>query len=245
MNSRLANWITAYAGWAAIALLIIAIFSGLIATSIAFPLFLLVAACALAILHYWEALKTFDFWALDEWIRTRRDSIGVRDWHSPHHAAELFCSPVVVRARNEAAAEMNSVMMELIRDPNRSARAPAGGDPPTAANAITSANSPARSHTHYEAAQIRYNQCNAALSRELLAQLTRGDLLAKGLLMRNDVALAERIIPTSRWRVMSLDIAKANASGPGWSYTGIVVGKKPIMGKKAKPPNAKSSPANS
>src|SRR5665647_69167 len=59
---------------------------------------------------------------------------------------------------------------------------------------------------------------------------------------RDDVAQSERIIPTSRWRVMSLDIAKAQASGLGWHYTGIVVGKRPKARETAKPPNPQAKP---
>jgi hypothetical protein len=70
----------------------------------------------------------------------------------------------------------------------------------------------------------------------------RGDLLAKGLPTRDDVALSERIIPTSRWRVMSLDIAKAQATGLGWHYTGIVVGKRPKIRKTAKPSASPAKP---
>ena len=241
MNAHYVNLIRPYAGWAAGALLATAIFIGLIATTVAFPLFLFASACALAAFRYWDDLKTFDFWALDEWIRTRRDSIGIRDWHAAHHAAEYFCSPVVVKARNEAAAEMNSIMMELIRDKGR---ADTGAYFSSTATSLISENNTGRTHTHYDVAQARYNQCNTALSRELLELLTRGNLFAKGLLMRDDTAMPERVIPTSRWRVMSLDIAKDTASGAGWSYTGILVGKKQSDVKLKKLPGAPPLPAN-
>jgi hypothetical protein len=231
-----------YAGWAAIAVLVVAIFIGLIATNIALPLFLLFAAGALAAFRYWDALKTFDFWALDEWLRTRRDAIGVRSWQAPHQAAEFYCSPVVVKARNEAAAEMNSIMMELIRDPGRSRRTPAGAMFSTDTDSSRLEGAPSRSHAHYEAAQIRVAQCNAALSRELAARLARGDLLAKGLLMKDELALSERVIPTSRWRVLTLDIAKATAAGAGWSYSGILIGNKPPAASQAKSPDVERRP---
>jgi len=238
VNSHLVNLIRSYAGWAALVTLAIAVFIGLVANSFALPVFLLIAACALAIFRYWDELRTFDFWAFDEWIRTRRDSIGIRDWYAPHQAAEMFCNPAVVKARNEASAEMNTVMMEMIRDPSHAPSTFSRVNPFT--DPAGSEGSPARRHTLYDAAQARYNQCNAALSSELLTRLTRGDLLAKGLLMRDDVALAERIIPTSRWRVLSLDIAHGSASGHGWSYTGVVIGKRLVSPKAVKPPSARS-----
>ena len=235
MNAHLETLLRRYAGWAATALLVIAIFTSLIAAKIIFPLILFVTALALAMFRYWDDLKTFDVWALDEWIRTRHDSIGIRDWHSPYQAAELYCTPVVVKARNEAAAEMNTIMMELIRDPEHSA--PSFDEHfMTRAGRLGPESGAGRNHTHYDAAQARFNHCNAVLSRELRARLARGHLLAKGLLMQHDVALSERIIPTSRWRVMNLDIAKGYASGHGWSYTGLVIGKKPVDAKIAKPP---------
>jgi hypothetical protein len=233
LNTQIANSIRPYAGWAAAALLAVAIFSGLIASTFALPMLLLFLAGALATFRYWDALNTFDVWALDEWIRTRGEAIGIFDWYSPHQAAELFCSPVVVKARNEAAAEMNAVMMDLVRNPGRSAHADADfsmHDHPAGAD-----NDQRRQTSQHDAAQIRYSQCNAALSRELLALLQRGDLLAKGLLTQDDVARAERLIPTSRWRVMNLDIARGDASGHGWNYTGIIVGKKPIAARAPAP----------
>lgn len=244
MNTQLADWIRPYAGWAALVFLVTAIFGGLIAANFAFPLTLLVAAAALAVFRFWQPLKTFDFWAFDEWARMRFDSIGIRDWHAPHHAAEMYCSQVAVRTRNEAAAEMNIIMMELIRGRERIASVPAGTSLTAPADPKAFESNRTVHNAKYDAAQIRYNQCNTALSRELLALLARGDLLAKGLPTRDDVAQSERIIPTSRWRVMSLDIAKAQASGLGWHYTGIVVGKRPKARETAKPPNPQAKPPN-
>jgi len=235
VTAQLANLIRPYAGWAALVFLVVAIFGGLIAANFGFPLVCLFAAVGLAVFRFWEPLKTFDFWAFDEWARMRFDALGVRDWHAPHHAAEMYCSQVAVRTRNEAAAEMNIIMMELIRGQERIVGVSSGPrlanhtDPKIFENERTNRNA------KYDAAQIRYNQCNTALSRELLDHLARGDLLAKGLPTRDDVAQSERIIPTSRWRVMSLDIAKAQASGMGWHYTGIVVGKRPKARETTKP----------
>jgi hypothetical protein len=235
------GWIKRYAGWAALASFVAAIFSGLIAAHFVFPLALFLAAAALAAFHFWEQLKTFDFWALDEWARMRYDSIGVPDWHSPHHAAEIYCSQVVVKTRNEAAAEMNIIMMEIIKGREYGAR--------SVDSSLASFNEKRfvdldrdEQNAKYDAAQIRFNQCNAALSREMLTYLARGHLLAKGLPTKDDVAQSERIIPTSRWRVMNLDIAKAQATGMGWHYTGIVVGVKPKPRKTAKPSTPQVKP---
>lgn len=232
-----------YAGWAALALLVLGLFLGLFSSRVLPPILLLAGALALAAFRYRDELKTFDFWALEEWLRTRREGLRVRQWYAPHHAAEYFCNPAIVESRNEAANEMNTIMMGLIRKPDLQLRSgPIGaragaerfaGDDP--------------SHLRYDAAQSRHNQCNAALARELQDLLTRGDLLAKGLLMKGDVALAERLIPTSRWRVMTLDIAKGNASGAGWRYTGLLIGKRIVPPRpqrpKAPPPPTKA-PAN-
>lgn len=238
MTAQWTDRIRPYAGWAALVLLVAGIFSSIIAANFAFPLTLLLGAAALAAFRYWEELRKFEFWALDEWARMRYDAFGVRDWHAPHHAAEMYCSQVAVRTRNEAAAEMNTIMMDLIRGQGHK-----NGD---AAISFSDPNSLAPNRTQqnakYDAAQVRYNQCNAALSRELLTHLVRGDLVAKGLPTRDDVAQSERIIPTSRWRIMTLDIAKAQATGQGWHYTGIVVGHRPKPRKTAKPPAPQAQP---
>ncbi|MDI1346890.1 MAG: hypothetical protein PSV22_22770 [Pseudolabrys sp.] len=239
MTAHWTDRIRPYAGWAALVLLAAGIFGSIVAANFAFPVTLLLAAAALAAFRYWDALKTFDFWALDEWARMRYDAIGVRDWHAPHHAAEIYCSQVAVRTRNEAASEMNTIMMELIRGQGHK-----DGDASISfADPKSLAPNRTQQNAKYDAAQARYNQCNTALSRELLTHLVRGDLVAKGLPTRDDVAQSERIIPTSRWRIMNLDIAKAQATGLGWHYTGIVVGLKPRPRKPAKPPAPQARPA--
>src|SRR6185503_16565083 len=145
-----------------------------------------------------------------------------QEWYAPYRAADVYCTPAVVKIRNEAAAEMNSIMMELIRRREKSVEAS-----PSAAHQGGSVGRPlATSHASYEAAQVRLNQCNTSLSRELAALLARGELVSKGLLVQNDVARSERAVPASRWRILNLDISKAEASGRGLIYTGIVIGKK-------------------
>jgi hypothetical protein len=233
VTAELTDRFKPYAGWAALVLLVAGLFSGLTAGNFLFPLSLLLGAAALAAFRFWHEIRTFDFWAFDEWVRTRYDAMHVPDWHSPHHAAEIYCSQVVVRARNEAAAEMNVIMMELIRGREKN-----GGASTGFSDADFHHPDRAERNAKYDAAQVRYNQCNTALARELVTYLVRGDLLAKGLPTKHDVAQSERIIPTSRWRVMNLDIAKAKAVGTGWNYTGVVVGLKPKPRKPARPPAA-------
>jgi hypothetical protein len=230
MKSKLPVWLWSHERWIILALLLIAFFTGVVGNNPILPLSLVVVAAGLAVFRYWDAIKSFDFWALDEWIRARMDSVGVREWHSPYHAAEIYCSPAIARARNEAAAQMNSLMMELIRGKDAVARAGAASSADRGFRLERT--DPARQHASYDAAQATLNQSNAALARELLAQLVRGDLIAKGLPLENDIVKSERIIPMSRWRILSLDISKAKASGSGLSYEGIVIGKKPPSRKR-------------
>lgn len=230
MNSYLTIWIRGYATWAAILILSAATFIALIADGVVLPLVLVGVAAGLVIFRYWAAIKAFDLAALDEWARARMGSIGIREWHTPYHAAELFCDPTIVRARNEAALKANSIMMELIKDPSRNVGAPVEADLikiPEQEQATRSRSNTAGRHADYEAAQASHDQNNIALSRDLLTQLIAGNLMAKGSPTQNDTTQSERIIPTSRWRIMSLDISKAEASGGGLHYIGIVIGKKP------------------
>ncbi|MGA7800699.1 MAG: hypothetical protein WCC36_07785 [Gammaproteobacteria bacterium] len=203
MNSQVSDWMTRYAGWGLILLWVAAALTALRASNITMPLVLIAVAGTLTVVHYRSNLKDFDFWAFDEWVRTRYDAYGIAEWHAPYHAAELYCRHDIVQARNEAAGRMNSIMMELLKDRSH-------------ASVL---------HAEYDDAQARYNQCNTALGRELLAYLKRGDLFAKGMLSKDGEGKAERIIPTARWRVMDPDISKSTASGAGWHYVGIVVGK--------------------
>ncbi len=203
MNSQLTNWIRRYAGWIIILLWAAAAFTAIVASKVAVPLTLIAVAAILTGVRYRSEIRSFDFWALDEWIATRYDAWGVTEWHPVYQASELYCRHDIGRARNEAAAQMNSIMMELLKDRRQ-------------ASVL---------HADYDAAQTRYHQCNTALARELLAYLRRGDLFAKGIPTKDGEGKSERIIPTARWRVMDLDISKAAASGAGWSYIGLVVGK--------------------
>ena len=230
MISYLTKWIWDYATWAAILILAAATFIASIANGVVLPLVLVGIAAGLVIFRFWDAVKTFDLWVLDEWARTRTGSIAIREWRSPYHAAELFCDPTIVRARNEASAKINSIMMELIKDPSGNVAAPVEAGLlkiPQQERAMPSRSRAAERNADYEAAQVRHDQINLALSRDLLRQLVAGNLMARGLPIQNDMTRSERIIPTSRWRVMSLDILKAEAFGGGLHYTGIVIGKKP------------------
>ena len=230
------NWIRGYATWLAIVLICAATFSAAITNAILFPLIFVIAAVGLIIVRYWNAIKAFNLWGLDEWINAKIDSFGIREWHAPYHAVEIYCNPAAVSARNEAAAEMNSKMMELIKDQSRAVDTSIDADPLKLSDKKKTEplkGALARRNTDYEAAQTRHNQYNTALARELLKQLIRGDLVAKGLPVQHDIAESERVIPTSRWRIMGLDILKAEASGRGWHYTGIIIGKK-VSRQKAK-----------
>jgi len=215
VNSQIANLISRYAGWIIILFWAAAAFTALVASNAVIPLIFIAVAAILTVVRYRTDIKNFDFWAFDEWARTRYDAFGIAEWHPVYHASEMYCRHDIVRARNDAAAQMNSIMMELLKDRSHASTL----------------------HADYDAAQVRYNQCNAALARELLTYLRRGDLFAKGLLSRNGEAKSERIIPTARWRVIELDISKATASGEGWSYVGIVAGRPNKPAKKAATPD--------
>jgi hypothetical protein len=222
----LAALVRRYGSYAAIGLLACAVFSGFVGKNIAFPVLLLVSACLLFIGRYWDEIKTLDFRVLDGWSRNLCDSISIQDWHTPYHAATLFCNPALVTQRDKAAAEMNAIMMELIKNPDRGAKVLTEENSSVPVGATNFPRDGGWSYTHYDAAQIEYKKANTALSIELVAILARGDLLAKGLLVKNELSHLKRIIPMSRWQLMALDIARANASGPGWAYTGIVIGKR-------------------
>lgn len=192
-----------YGLWVAIGLLAIAAFTGLVAERYAVPITFFLLGIALLLVLYWETIRHFDMWALDEWVRTRSRAAGIRDWHSPYYAAEHYGEPEIVAVRNAAAAEMNAIMMELIKNP---------------------ADGRLR-HAAYEAAKARHDQASAALERDIHALLAAGTLIAKGLPIEHDVARAERIIPLAHWRVMRLDLGKAEAAGAGRHYSGILVGR--------------------
>lgn len=206
-----------YGLWVAIGLLAIAAFTGLVAERYAVPITFFLLGIALLLVLYWERIRHFDMWALDEWVRTRSRAAGIRDWHSPYYAAEHYGEPEIVAVRNAAAAEMNAIMMELIKNP-------ADGR---------------RRHAAYEAAKARHDQASAALERDIHALLAAGTLIAKGLPIEHDVARAERIIPLAHWRVMRLDLGKAEAAGAGRHYSGILVGR--VRTDKAKPDQADAS----
>jgi len=231
VKSHLVIWIRRYATWIAILCFLTAAFVALIVNSIAFPLLLVCVAMGFVIFRYWEAIISFDMWGFDEWVRTRMEAIGIHQWHSPYRAAELFCNPQVVKARNDAAAKMNSIILELVKDTSRNTAAPpvaAVKGFPDQETAMRSRSDLAGRHADYEAAQTKHEQNNVALSRDLCRQLVAGTLMAKGLPVKDDAPQSERIIPTSRWRILGLDISKAEAFGRGLHYVGIVIGKKPV-----------------
>lgn len=140
--------------------------------------------------------------AFDEWVRTRYAAFGTDDWSSSYQASELFCRSDIVHARNEAASEMNSIMMELLKHRSHVSQL----------------------HADYDAAQIRYDRYNTALGRELLGYLREGELFAKSMPLKDGAGKPELLTPAARWRVKRLDLAKGPASGAGWTYIGLVIG---------------------
>ena len=226
MKTNLANWIRSYAILTAILLVLAATFVGSI---FALPLVLVCVAAFLVILRYWDTIKTFDLWTLDKWVRVRIGSIGIHDWYTPYHAANHFCDPTVVRARNDAAAKMNSIMMELVKERSIQTEVPADTDRtknPEQERARSIRSGATVSYSDYEAARAGHTQYNLALACNLLKQLIAGDLMAKGSHVQNGIRQSERIIPTSRWNNMGLDISKSEASGHELHYVGIGIGKK-------------------
>jgi hypothetical protein len=215
------DWVRGHAKWAAILTLSAATFSVLIANAIVLPLILLFLTAGILVFRYFDAIKAFEFWALDEWARAIPRSIGIREWYAPYHAAELFCDPSIVKSRNEAAAKMNNVMMNLIKDPRRIIEDPSEESLLKRA-AMPQKNSTGGRHVDYDAALAEHDLNNLALSRDLRGKLFVGNLIAKGL---PDATQLERIIPRSDWKIMSLDISKAEAFGPQKHYTDIVIGK--------------------
>jgi hypothetical protein len=229
VKSHLANWIRGYAIWTAILILSAVTFIASIANGVVLPLVLVWVAAILVIFRYRDAIKAFDLRALDKWARTGMGSIGIHEWHTPYHAANRFCDPTVVSARNDAAAKMNSIMMELINEPRGRAAVPVETNRskiPEQERTRSTGSGVTISYSAYEAARARHEQYNLALARDLLKQLIAGDLIAKGSPTKNGLTQSECVIPTSHWNNMSLDISKSEASGAGLHYICIVIGKK-------------------
>ena len=190
MKSHIANWIRVYAIWTAILILSAATFIASIANGAVLPLVLVCVAAILVIFRYWDAIKAFDSWALDKWARTRMGSIGIHEWHTPYHAATRFCDPTIVRERNHAAAKMNSIMMELVKEQSGRVAVPVETDRskvPEQERTRPSGSGVTVSYSAYEAARARHEQYNLALARDLLKQLIAGDLMAKGSPAQNGI----------------------------------------------------------
>src|SRR3974390_1012800 len=115
VKSQLANCIQRYAIWIAILFLFATIFIASSANGTALPLVLVCVAIVLVIFRYWDLINAFALSDFSKWARTRIGSIGIPHWHAPYHAATRFCDPAVVKTRNDAAAKMNSIMMELVK----------------------------------------------------------------------------------------------------------------------------------
>jgi len=232
MNLHPRHWIDRVPGWLIAVLGLCGLLTAAVGDHWVLTLALLVIAGALAAYRYQAALRSSDLWSFEEWFTARRAAFGIHEWQSPYQAAALYCTPTIVAARDEAAREMNTMMMELVRG---SQKAPAFSAAPTTAGSTE----PPRltQQTRYETAQVRHEQCNAALGRELMAQLASGALMAKGLLLSSGAAKSERIIATPRWRLLELNIAKSEASGPAGEYAGIVIGK-PTVKSQTEPRRA-------
>ena len=208
---RLTQWIQTYGRWAAFLILLAAAYfiASIVYRAAPTSTFVLVlAAMIFIVFHYGRAIKNFDLHALDNWARNRMSMVGVHEWHTPYHAASRFCDPKVVRERNDAAAQMNSIMMEFIKE-----RSPVPDMP--------------INYSAYETARTKHEQYNTVLAGQLLEKLIAGDIIAKGSVRQDGITdNTERIIPSFNWNDMKLDILRSEASGGGLHYVSILIGKK-------------------
>ena len=229
MRAYLMALIRTYAGGIIIVLLALNLF--LITGARVISITLIIAVITIATIRHWEAIRDFDFWAFDEWLRGRLNSLGIREWQAPYRAAARYCDPDVVKSRDEAANEMNFLMMELIKHRSDDIAERAIGVVSMAdrrGKNVVTLSPETKSPGAYEAAQIRHDRCSAVLTRELVAQLASGELVAKGLFLEGGIIRSERVIPKSRWRILELDFANDEAHGGGLHYNGIVIGKMEI-----------------
>jgi hypothetical protein len=227
VKSQLASWIQRYAIWIAILFLFAATFIASNANRTVLPLVFICVAIVLIFFRYWDLINAFALSDFSKWARTRIGSIGIRHWHTPYHAATRFCDPTVVKTRNDAAAKMNSIMMELVKGGRDAAAAETKIPEQETTRPITS--EVTESYSAYERASAVHEQCNILLARDLLKQLIAGDLIAKGSSAQNEITQSECIIPKSHWTNMSFDIATSEASGSGLHYVRIVIGKRSKM----------------
>ena len=200
-----------YAGFGAIGLCVLALYTGLISQNFVLPSSLFLGAAVLAIFRFRDDLRHIHIWKVQEWIWVRWNAFSVPAWLPPNQAAELCCAPDIVKSRNDASAEMNNIMMELVRAPNH--------------ERDNGQSEPTQLHLVYEAAQKRFASTTMTLSQELLKNLGEGKLIAKGLLMKGEEVRAERLISPSQWRSLVLDASKNTASGEGRNYSGLLIGK--------------------
>lgn len=235
MTLHLRDWLDRVPPWLIAMLGVCGLLVAAVGDRVVPALVLLGLSAGLAIYRYRATLHGSDFWAIEEWIKTRRAAFGICEWRSPYQAAALYGTPAMVRTRDEAAREMNAMMMEIVRGEHASMETMTG---------VSAESLRTSQQSRYEAAQFRHDRSNAALGRELAALLASGELMAKGLLLGQGSAKAERIIPVSRWRLLELNIAKAEASGPAGDYAGILIGKPPVKPAPKPPqPAAKREPS--
>ena len=230
VKSQLASWIQRYAIWIAILFLFAATFIASSANGTALPFVLICVAIGLIIFRYWDLINAFALSDFSKWARTKIGSIGIQHWHTPYHAAERFCDLTVVKTRNDAAAKMNSIMMELVTGGRDAVAVETNqSNIPEQETARLIRSEVTESYSAYETASAVHEQCNRLLARDLLKQLIAGDLIAKGSSTQNGIVQSECIIPKSHWTNLSFDISTSEASGSGVHYVRIIIGKRSKM----------------
>jgi len=189
----------------------------------------LMAAVGFYAIRLWPAIRTLDWRVVDEWVRAQIGAIVIRDWYSPSQAAEMFCDPAVVREWHEARAQISSSIMEVVREQGRKGGGGTGSDPLIAIGTPTLrkfSDQPPELLSSQDAAQGKYTQSDHMLRHELVRQLISGVLIAKGSPVHDDDERPERVIPSSLWKDLKLDLRNSEASGGGRRYGGVSIGKK-------------------
>jgi len=160
----------------------------------------------------------------------RIKSWSVPEWQIAYGARTDWGDSYSVNSLKEAKAELEKLVKEYdglrqeLADAlkNHGRRGPSSPVTELEAPEILAARDAVRTkQDEITQAQIRVNLREDSLQRELVSNLSSGELIAKGI----DQAQRECIIPAYQWRILKLDILNDSASGHGLSYVGVVIGK--------------------
>jgi hypothetical protein len=189
---------------------------------------LAISAISLGAYKYWDEIAKIDWRSGVSAVTGYFEAYSVKEWYSPSIAVEKFANTT---ARDAVSAKLEELKKEsrslsIKLPPGQMSPRGAPPPPPMSEDERELRRKLAPIDRNIRDTEILLLSETKAAVEQIKAQLISGELIGKGAPVIRDVAHSHRVIPKLRWVILKVNIVEAAAHGHGWSYVGLLIGKR-------------------